>query len=291
MKILNFGSLNIDRVYKLPHLVENGETLSSSSFQKYAGGKGLNQSIALSRAGSNVYHAGKIGEDGDFLIQSLVSDNINVDAINKTKGITGHAIIQVDAKGNNSIFLYGGENQTITTSFIKEVFENFNSGYLLVLQNEISHLDYIIDLASKKQLMIALNPSPMNENIEGIDLNKVDFLFLNEIEGRILSGEKETHKILKKLISYYPDLKIIITLGVNGAVYKDKNQEYRQRAINTKVIDTTGAGDTFLGYFLSMFFQKKTVEESLLIASKASSLSISKKGGSSSIPKIDSILT
>lgn len=104
--------------------------------------------------------------------------------------------------------------------------------------------------------MIALNPSPMNENIEGIDLNKVDFLFLNEIEGRILSGEKETHKILKKLISYYPDLKIIITLGVNGAVYKDKNQEYRQRAINTKVIDTTGAGDTFLGYFLSMFFQK-----------------------------------
>ncbi|WP_267921030.1 PfkB family carbohydrate kinase [Staphylococcus pseudoxylosus] len=104
MKILNFGSLNIDRVYKLPHLVENGETLSSSSFQKYAGGKGLNQSIALSRAGSNVYHAGKIGEDGDFLIQSLVSDNINVDAINKTKGITGHAIIQVDAKGNNSIF-------------------------------------------------------------------------------------------------------------------------------------------------------------------------------------------
>ncbi|MFQ3838875.1 ribokinase [Staphylococcus pseudoxylosus] len=256
MKILNFGSLNIDRVYKLPHLVENGETLSSSSFQKYAGGKGLNQSIALSRAGSNVYHAGKIGEDGDFLIQSLVSDNINVDAINKTKGITGHAIIQVDAKGNNSIFLYGGENQTITTSFIKEVFENFNSGDLLVLQNEISHLDYIIDLASKKQLMIALNPSPMNENIEGIDLNKVDFLFLNEIEGRILSGEKETHKILKKLISYYPDLKIIITLGVNGAVYKDKNQEYRQRAINTKVIDTTGAGDTFLGYFLSMFFQK-----------------------------------
>ncbi|WP_325167793.1 PfkB family carbohydrate kinase [Staphylococcus pseudoxylosus] len=144
----------------------------------------------------------------------------------------------------------------MTTSFIKEVFENFNSGDLLVLQNEISHLDYIIDLASKKQLMIALNPSPMNENIEGIDLNKVDFLFLNEIEGRILSGEKETHKILKKLISYYPDLKIIITLGVNGAVYKDKNQEYRQRAINTKVIDTTGAGDTFLGYFLSMFFQK-----------------------------------
>ncbi|WP_144787877.1 ribokinase [Lysinibacillus fusiformis] len=290
MKFLNFGSLNIDKVYTLPHFVKEGETLSSDSFEQYPGGKGLNQSIALSKSGAQVFHAGKIGKDGLFLKQKLTEEGINVEGIVEDGLITGHAIIQVTLTGENCIFLYGGANKEITVEQIDQVLEDFNADDFLVLQNEINSLDYLINAAYRKGLTIALNPSPISDTMKDLDLSKIDFLLLNEIEGQAISGETSPNKILDHLLSNNSNLKIVLTLGTNGVVYRDKIQEHKQEIYKVKVKDTTAAGDTFLGYFLSMISQKADITSALNIASKAASLAVSRKGSSSSIPLLAEVL-
>ena len=290
MKFLNFGSLNIDKVYTLPHFVKEGETLSSDSFEQYPGGKGLNQSIALSKSGAQVFHAGKIGKDGLFLKQKLTAEGINVEGIVEDGLITGHAIIQVTPTGENCIFLYGGANKEITVEQIDQVLEDFNADDFLVLQNEINSLDYLINAAYRKGLTIALNPSPISDTMKDLDLSKIDFLLLNEIEGQAISGETSPNKILDHLLSNNSNLKIVLTLGTNGVVYRDKIQEHKQEIYKVKVKDTTAAGDTFLGYFLSMISQKADITSALNIASKAASLAVSRKGSSSSIPLLAEVV-
>ena len=183
MKILNFGSLNVDYVYKLPHIVAKGETISSRSLNIYPGGKGLNQSIALGRAGAEVYHAGAIGEDGKFLVDFLESAGVNTKFIKIHSDIkSGHAIIQNDADGDNCIILYGGANQAITREQIDRTLEEFESGDYLILQNEINELNYIVEKAHQIGMQIVLNPSPMDEKITALPLEYIDYFLLNEIE-------------------------------------------------------------------------------------------------------------
>ncbi|MFP3511802.1 ribokinase [Peribacillus sp. SIMBA_075] len=290
MKFLNFGSLNIDIVYTVPRFVTGGETLSSFSYAEYPGGKGLNQSIALAKSGAQVFHAGKIGKDGLFLKQELALEGISVEGIYEDGSITGHAIIQVASTGENCILLYGGANKEITVEHIDKVLGDFNSDDILVLQNEINCLDYLVNAAHKKGLTIALNPSPISESIKNLDFSKIDFLILNEIEGREISGEKSPNRVLDYLLSNYSNLKVVLTLGTNGVVYRDNVQEYKQEAYKVKVKDTTAAGDTFLGYFLSMISQKSDIKFALTVASKAASLAVSRKGSSSSIPVLAEVL-
>jgi len=137
---------------------------------------------------------------------------------------------------------------------------------------------------------IALNPSPISDSIKNLDLSKIDFLILNEIEGQEISGEKSPNRILDHLLSNYSFLKIVLTLGTNGVIYKDNVQEHKQEAYNVKAKSTTAAGDTFLGYFLSMISQKHDVKFALTIASKAASLAVSRKSSSSSIPVLAEVL-
>ncbi|WP_155591217.1 ribokinase [Lysinibacillus cavernae] len=290
MKFLNFGSLNIDKVYTIPHIVKEGETLSSVSYDEYPGGKGLNQSIALAKSGAQVFHAGKIGKDGLFLKQELALEGISVERIYDDGLITGHAIIQVAPTGENCIFLYGGANKEITVEQIDNVLEDFNADDFLVLQNEINCLDYLINAAFKKGLTIALNPSPISDSIKSLDYSKINYLILNEIEGREMTGEKSPNKILDHLLSNYNNLKVVLTLGTNGVVYRDNVQEHKQEIYKVKVKDTTAAGDTFLGYFLSMISQKHDIKFALIVASKAASLAVSRKGSSSSIPVLAEVL-
>lgn len=151
MKILNFGSCNIDFVYNLDHIVAIGETETSNSMQVFPGGKGLNQSVALAKAGMEVYHAGCIGTDGEMLTAVLESNGVDISNIKKVDEKTGHAIIQVSNKGDNSIFLYSGSNAKITEEFVDEVLDKFQKGDMLLLQNEINKIDYIIEKAYKKR--------------------------------------------------------------------------------------------------------------------------------------------
>ena len=168
MKILNFGSCNIDYVYSLDHIVRVGETENSDKMEIFAGGKGLNQSIAIARAGEKVCHAGCVGEDGDMLIELMRDSGVDTSCIKTVDSKNGHAIIQVSCAGENSIFLYPGSNAMVTREYIDAVLDGFSKGDLVLLQNEISNVDYIIRRAYEKKMQVMLNPSPFNEKLKEI---------------------------------------------------------------------------------------------------------------------------
>jgi len=291
MRLVNFGSLNYDYVYLVDHIVLPGETISSTDLSVFCGGKGLNQSIALSQAGAVVYHAGLIGEDGDLLQETCRDHGVNTKYIRKSSVRSGNAIIQLSRSGQNSIVLFGGANRQNSKEFIDEVLSDFEEGDYILLQNEMNLLDYMIDKAYAKKMQIVLNPSPYNESIEKCDLEKVSIFLLNEVEGMQITGESEAEKILPAMQHKYPHARIVLTLGKLGVMYSDSEKTASHGIYDVKVVDTTAAGDTFTGYFLASVIAGKTVEEALRLASIASSLAVSQKGAVDSIPPLEEVLS
>jgi len=290
MKILNFGSLNLDLVYQIPHFVRAGETLSTTGFSRNVGGKGLNQSVALAKAGAEVYHAGLIGADGGLLKDFLAENGVDTRFVRTIDCPSGHAVIQVVPEGNNCIFLYGGANQMVSEAFIAEALEPFTEGDFLVLQNEINMIDKIILAAAEKGMQVVLNPSPIADNLKELPLEKISWFILNEIEGGELSGETEADKILDKLTALYPHARIVLTLGGDGSVYADSERRVKQAAFRVHAVDTTAAGDTFTGFFFAAMAEGTAPEDALLRASKASSISVTRPGAAASIPTLNEVL-
>ena len=147
MRVLNFGSLNIDYVYQVDHFVQPGETLSSEKLQVNCGGKGLNQSIAVARAGGKIFHAGMIGNDGDILKQALDNAGVDTRYLQKKDVAGGHTFIQVSDAGQNSILLFGGTNQMLTEEYIDSVLSDCEKGDIILLQNETNLVGYTIEKA------------------------------------------------------------------------------------------------------------------------------------------------
>ena len=287
MKVLNFGSLNIDYVYDVDNFVKKGETISSKTLNVFCGGKGLNQSVALVRAGAEVYHAGIIGEDGKFLLDLLKEAGVNIDNVVIRDDIrTGNAIIQRDKSGDNCIILFSGANRSITKDYVDRVLSGFEKGDYIVLQNEISELPYIVENAHKIGMKIVLNPSPMDEKIKELNLDYVDYFLLNETEALKLSGmdEFDSKKCMKKLISRFENAGILITLGDKGSIYSDGKINVEQSVVKTEVVDTTAAGDTFTGYFVSGILAGKEMKTVIKEATVASSITVSRIGAAPSIP-------
>ena len=289
MKILNFGSLNIDNVYSMDHFVRPGETTASLKMETFCGGKGLNQSVALAKAGAPVYHAGKVGADGQMLIDILGEYGVDTSLVAMTQGHTGHAIIQVDKKGQNCILLYGGANQEITTDYIDDVLAHFEKGDMLLLQNEINNIDYIIKKAAEKGMVLAINPSPISDELVKMDLSPITYFILNEIEGNELTQETDPEKIARKMRQIYPGCVVVLTLGKQGVMYYDGTNTYTHGIYDVPVVDTTAAGDTFTGFFLSTLMQGEDVPKALEYASIASSLAVSQKGAAPSIPTMEQV--
>ncbi len=293
MKILSLGSLNLDHVYAVDHFVRAGETIASTKMENFCGGKGLNQSIALSRGGAQVFHAGRVGADGEVLRERLAQSGVDTayTVVDPTVP-TGHAIIQVEPKGQNCIIIFGGANQTIDPPFIDDVVSQFEQGDIALFQNEISNLDYAIERAAKQGMQVALNPSPINEALRNSpSLKYVKWFILNEIEGYELSGEKEPQAICEALHKKYPGSIVVLTLGKQGVLYSDGTTTARHGIYNVPVVDTTAAGDTFAGFFLACTARGLSVERTLELASKASSLAVSRPGASDSIPTIEEVET
>ena len=281
MKILNFGSLNLDYVYQVDHMVLPGETQLSADRQVFCGGKGLNQSIALARAGASVYHAGLVGPEGGMLIDILKEAKVDTSLVGTIEEATGHAVIQVDPTGQNCILLYGGANQKIDQPRVDEVLAQFEEGDILVLQNEISQLEYIIRKAYEKGMKIVLNPSPWNENLKTLDLDQITLIVCNEIEGQAMTGEQEPEKILDVL----KGKQVVLTLGSEGAWYQTvEGERYFQPIFKVKAVDTTGAGDTFTGYFVDSWSKGEGADVCLERAAKAAAISVSRPGAAASIP-------
>lgn len=290
MKVLNFGSLNLDYVYSVDHMVTGGETLAAGGMQTFCGGKGLNQSIALAKAGVPVYHAGLIGEEGQMLLEACRESGVHTDFVREIPGKSGHTIIQVDKNGQNCILLYGGANRSMTREFIDEVLSHFEKGDYLLLQNEVNLVDYMVERAYEKGMEVILNPSPFDRNLEACDLSKISLFLMNEIEGWQITGEKEPDRILEKLRELYPKAKAVLTLGGDGSVYQNQEQRYRQGIFKVETKDTTAAGDTFTGYFISSMIEQMPAPEGLEIAAKAAAIAVSRDGATASIPTREEVM-
>ena len=292
MKVLSFGSLNFDHVYQMDHFVMPKETTSSLSYSRGFGGKGLNQSIALAKSGLDVYHAGRVGFDGQPFIDYLKEYGVKVDYLKKDEETaTGHAIIQV-SHSENCIILYGGANQLIDEAQIDEVLTHFEQGDLLLIQNEISSLTYLITKAHEKGLRIAFNTAPMDEKIFGYPLDLIDIFGVNEVEGKGLANisSDQVEDVIAGLQKAYPSKEIILTVGSQGSYYISGDRVIHQDAYRVEAVDTTAAGDTFTGFYLASILRDETVGNALRIAAKASSITVTKEGAAKSIPTLEQVV-
>ncbi len=284
MQILNFGSLNLDYVYRVEHIVQPGETIPSTRLDIFCGGKGLNQSVALARAGAAVHHAGMVGPDGAALLAACRENGIDASNIIETRQRSGNAIIQVSATGQNSIILFGGANRENSPEHVRRVLDRFQPGDFLLLQNEINLIGEIIAAAAAKGMKIALNPSPFHSSLLDCGLEQVSLFLMNEIEGEQITGEKEPAAILAGMRKRYPRADTVLTLGGNGAKFQHADTVLSHGVYQVPVVDTTAAGDTFTGYFLAGLLQDLPPARCLQLASVASSLAVSRPGAVASIP-------
>ena len=289
MKIINFGSLNVDYVYRLDHIVKPGETLASSEMQVNPGGKGSNQSVALKRAGADVWHAGLLGEDTAWMRERLEREGVDVRHVLISKEIHGgHAIIQVDANGQNSIVLFGGANQAISAAQVEHVLMNAEAGDWLVLQNEINVTPDVMAAGKAVGMKVCFNPAPFDEGIFNYPLENVDLFILNEHEAAGLAGkpvETPPEELIATLSAAYPKAMICITLGEAGSVlWTAATGILKQKAYPVQAVDTTAAGDTFTGYFLAELTRGANLAAALDMASRASAIAVTRPGALDSIP-------
>lgn len=182
MPILNFGSLNIDHVYRVDSFVQPGETKHSKAYMVNSGGKGLNQSIAAAKAGGQVLHAGLVGRDGSFLVEKLQAAGVDTALMQASDEVSGHAIIQVADSGQNCILLYGGTNQLLTESYVESALSAFGGEGLVLLQNETNLTALIIQKAAEKGLKVAFNAAPYSDAVNSYPINLLDWLIVNEVE-------------------------------------------------------------------------------------------------------------
>ena len=292
MKVLCFGSLNIDMTFAVPHFVRAGETLSSLSMTKAAGGKGANQAAALAKAGCETYMAGKTGRDASFIIDALNDYHADCSNIIVTDNPSGQAIIQLSADNQNAIILLPGENRNIQEDDVDNVLSSFDKGDWIVLQNEINLVDCIMKKAKRKGMHICFNPAPFDDNVRGFPLSIADLLVVNEIEGAGLAAmEGPFEQVIKQLSSLYPGQEIIMTVGSRGAYYCGHAGMIYQSIIDYPVVDTTAAGDTFIGYYLASIIRGYSVKKALYYATKASGLAVSRKGAMPSIPDREEVFS
>ncbi len=288
MRALNFGSLNLDYVYQVAHFVQPGETLAAASRAVKFGGKGLNQSIALVRAGASTAHAGCVGSGGESLRKLLDDSGVDTSCLLPVDEMQGHTVIQVNSQGENCILLYGGSNRCITAEQVKSTMAQCSAGDYLVLQNEINLLPMIIEEGARQGMNIVLNPSPYNDALRDVDYSKLTWLLVNEIEAEQITGESDPEKAWDVLHARYPRLSVLITLGSRGSVVhrvtEDGIETLRQLAERVKAVDTTAAGDTFTGYFIAGLMENMPLQTCMQRATHASAISVTRPGAADSIP-------
>jgi ribokinase len=297
--IHNAGSLNIDDVFRTAHIVRPGETIPSRTLDRFAGGKGLNQSTALTRAGASIRHIGRIGGDGVFLMEGLAADGADVSGIVVGDVPTGHAIIQVADDGENAIVLFGGANRGWNPEDVNRLIAGAEEGDILLLQNEINMTDEIMRAAAEAGLRLAMNPAPMEPGVKDYPLELLDWLVVNEIEGRELAGlaledrsDAADEAVAVELRRLYPKAVVVMTLGKKGAIRVDNGGFIRSSFPDQgQIVDTTGAGDTFMGYFLAGEVEGLDPEAGLRRACAAGALAVTRKGATTGIPYRDEVIS
>ena len=283
-KIINFGSINIDHVYRVPHLVKPGETLSSLDLVTGLGGKGANQSVAIARAGVSVAHVGRVFKGDRWAVELLASTGVDTDNIALIEGASGHAIIQVDDQGENAIVLHGGANQSFSIADIESALNHNQQARYLLMQNETNLLAEAFELAQAKGIKIVLNPAPMTDNIKDLPLAKLDTLIVNRGEAEALCGAADIDEMTRQMAALAPQTRVVVTLGGDGAMLLANGEVTHMNSPSVDVVDTTGAGDTFVGYFLAGVAEGMNDHDALQRACLAGSIAVTRQGAITAIP-------
>lgn len=288
-QIINYGSCCIDHVFQIPHFVRAGETLSSAGYAIFPGGKGLNQSIAVAEAGCAVTHVGAVGEDGRWLAELMTARGVNITHLGITNTPTGQAILQIDPSGENAIIILGGANLAAHEHLIDAALNDATGDEILLIQNETSGNEAAIRQAKAKGLQVAFNMAPMNANARALPLALIDYFIINETEGEALTGKTEPSEICDAVLDQYPHSAVVLTLGPAGVLFRTAERNLSQPAYPVETVDTTGAGDTFTGYFLATLMKTQQVELALQTAAAAAALSVTQPGAATSIPTLHDV--
>ena len=290
MRILNIGSINIDKSYDVEKFITAGKTSKALAYRQSFGGKGLNQSIALCRAGAEVWHAGAIGEDGEDIARLLQQEGIHSEYLQRVAGPTGHAIIQIDPSGQNCILIDGGANDSIGHHQVDEALRHFQAGDALVLQNEIPCLSYAIRQGRARGMRVFLNPSPIERESDIEAISEADFLILNEVEAQILTGESDSARMLDALVDKYGQTAIVLTLGKDGVLYADARERAAHGCYDVPVVDTTAAGDTFNAGFAAGLALGLPPLDAVKVGHAAAALSVTAFGAQGGMPRMEQLL-
>jgi ribokinase len=281
-EILVIGSINADLVFSTDKRPEPGETVLGSGFITVPGGKGANQAVAAARLGVDVGFIGCVGNDvnGKAMLDNLVSQGIDVSGVrtieDKPTGVAGIVL----SRGENSIIVIPGANHSVNKSLIDSCLDIIKNSKLVVIQLEIpiETVEYVLEKCHKSNISVILNPAPAAElNTNAID--KATYITPNETELRLLFGEGDLVEILK----LYPN-KLILTMGKNGAVYHDGISLVEIVGHEVKVVDTTGAGDTFNGALAVALVEGMSLREAVEFANKAAAISVTKLGAQGGMP-------
>ncbi|MDM5248231.1 ribokinase [Lysinibacillus sp. G4S2] len=294
MDIALVGSINIDLVYRVPYIVNNGETLHSVSHSVHFGGKGANQAVTASQLGADVHFIGKVGEDefGEHAIKNLQDKGVSVDSVRK-EGATGQAIIQVTDVGDNAIVLFSGANFLVTPKQIEQEATIISLSKVLLLQLEIplDTVERAVEIASQHGKIVILNPAP-SQKLPNSLLKNITFLTPNETELAQLTGiETTTEENIRSACSLLLDKgvgTVVVTLGSKGSFYMNRKESGWVQALSVDTIDTTGAGDAFNGALAVGLCRGDSLRSSIEFATKVAAYVVTQKGAQPLIP--DSIL-
>lgn len=289
MAIINFGSINIDHVYQVPHFVKPGETLASTDYQQLLGGKGSNQSVALAQAGAKVRHVGRIAATDIKYREQMMAFGIDCRFVHTHPSPSGHAIIQVVPSGENSIFLFAGANQQLSHQDIDNALAQVDNGDWVLTQNETSKIDQVLIKAKEKGLQVAFNPAPMTASVQQLPLDCVDLLIVNEVEAAQLSQQTQLDAMQAYFREHMPTTEVIITLGKAGVCMLQAHRCIQVPAFTVSAVDTTAAGDTFIGYFLACYSQGGDAHRALQQGCAAAALAVTRAGAAQSIPSAQQV--
>jgi len=284
-ELVNFGSLCIDNVYSVPSIARPGETVTALEQTRFAGGKGLNQSIAAARAGCAVAHVGCVGDDGRLLVETLAEAGVDTAGIRSiVGGRSGHAVVQVDAAGSNAIVIVGGANRLTDASDSRRALSLVAHDGWLLLQNEINDIEDVLVAARAQGTRVAMNLAPTDGRESTYDLGALDLLVVNVLEAAALTGETQPERAVDAIAARHPTLDLVVTRGHEGLHYGRGAERLRLGAFRVNAVDETAAGDAFTGFLLAAWIHGAPRLDALVRASAAGALAVTRAGAAPSIP-------
>jgi ribokinase len=280
MAVYTLGSINLDHVYRVPHLPQPGETLAATDYALGLGGKGANQSVAAARAGARVHHIGAVGPGAEWALEELQGYGVDTAHVLRGPVPTGHAIINVDPKAENAIVLYPGANQTITAAQVAAALGAAQAGDSLMMQNETSAQPEAARIASEKGMRVAYSAAPFSVEALRAVLPYATLLLMNEGEAAALTAA----------LGALPDCDLVITKGAKGAEWLSPHAEPRfVPAFSVIPVDTTGAGDCFAGTLIAALDAGRTPEQALRRAAAAAALQVTRPGAAAAMPLAEEV--